>query len=324
MAAFLAAAMVPLALWAGVNAARYDDFAVARGGNAWVPFFRVFLDDRAIDPANGKDSRRLGTAIERDVLTRPEFRALDVDLETYLQGGSNFEAIRLVTLSDRLFGRDADYAVLRGAAVEAIRAEPREVLGSMAWNVWDFLRYRGTRDPVRRQSTTFPPEDATVTAANGRPLPSPWALTPLVEAVRMGMVWCPTDDYERCVLDDPAVVYPDLRDQRRYREVTDRVGEWNAAMPPRDGVDWIGTQLNRVAWRFPTPPWWLLLAAVGLAWRRPAAWRTVVALVAAGLAIVVVHAVSQLPAPEFALPVYPAFIVAGLAAVTAPRRRPRR
>ena len=25
----------------------------------------------------------------------------------------------------------------------------------------------------------------------------------------MGMVWCPTDDYERCVLDDPAVVYPD-------------------------------------------------------------------------------------------------------------------
>ena len=93
--------------------------------------------------------------------------------------------------------------------------------------------------------------------------------------------------------------------------MTDRVGDWNAAMPSRDGVDWIGTQLNRVAWRFPTPPWWLLLAAVGLVWRRPVAWRTVVALVAAGLAIVVVHAVSQLPAPEFALPVYPAFIVAG-------------
>ena len=106
------------------------------------------------------------------------------------------------------------------------------------------------------------------------------------------MVWCPTDDYERCVLDDPAVVYSDPGDQRRYREVTDRVGDWNAAMPSRDGVDWIGTQLNRVAWRFPTPPWWLLLAAVGLVWRRPVAWRTVVALVAAGLAIVVVHAVS--------------------------------
>ena len=86
MAAFLAAAMLPLAVWAGVNAARYDDFAVARGGNAWVPFFRVFLDDRAIDPANGEDSRRLAAAIERNVLTRPAFRGLDVDLETYLQG----------------------------------------------------------------------------------------------------------------------------------------------------------------------------------------------------------------------------------------------
>ena len=37
-------------------------------------------------PANGEDSRRLAAAIERNVLTRPAFRGLDVDLETYLQG----------------------------------------------------------------------------------------------------------------------------------------------------------------------------------------------------------------------------------------------
>src|SRR5439155_16998034 len=36
-----AAAIVPLLLWAGLNAIRYDDFTVARGGKAWVPFFKV-------------------------------------------------------------------------------------------------------------------------------------------------------------------------------------------------------------------------------------------------------------------------------------------
>ena len=35
------AAAIPLGLWATHNAIRYDDFAVARGGKAWVPFFRV-------------------------------------------------------------------------------------------------------------------------------------------------------------------------------------------------------------------------------------------------------------------------------------------
>ena len=37
----LAAAVIPLGAWAAHNAVRYDDFTVARGGKAWVPFFRV-------------------------------------------------------------------------------------------------------------------------------------------------------------------------------------------------------------------------------------------------------------------------------------------
>ena len=145
-AILLVAAVLPLAAWATVNWVRYDEPAVARGGTVWVPFFRIFLDDRAIDPDNGSASRRLGDAIQRDVLTLPPYRRLGVDLDTYLQGGSNFEVMRLIKLSDEVFGRGDNYHVLFDAALEAAWAKPGLVLGGTADNVWTFMRERGTRD----------------------------------------------------------------------------------------------------------------------------------------------------------------------------------
>jgi len=46
--------------------------------------------------SNGSASRRLGAAIERDVLSLPPYRRLHVSLHTYLRSPSNFEAIRLI------------------------------------------------------------------------------------------------------------------------------------------------------------------------------------------------------------------------------------
>jgi hypothetical protein len=321
VAALAAAAVLPLAAWATVNWIRYDDATVARGGPVWVPFFRVFLDDRAIDPSNGPASRELGDAIERDVLTLPRFRALHVDLETYLQGGSNFEVMRLITLSDRVFGRGDNYHVLFRSALEAAWAKPGLVLGGTAENIWTFMRQRGTRDPVRRGPVSYPPPATTVEAANGKPMPSPESLSPLLPAVGMGLVWCPTNDYDRCILDDPSVVYHDPALQRRYVELTDRVGAWNRQLPLRNGNQRLAARLNGVARRFPTPPFWLLVAAVALVVRRPVGTRSVLALVGLAFAIVLVHAVSQLPAPEFVLPVYPAFVLAAVVGLLGARVR---
>ena len=69
-AAFLGAAIALLAAWAGLNAARYDDFAVARGTNIALPFFRAFVEDRIVAPENGPASRRLARAVERRLLPR--------------------------------------------------------------------------------------------------------------------------------------------------------------------------------------------------------------------------------------------------------------
>jgi hypothetical protein len=77
--------------------------------------------------------------------------------------------------------------------------------------------------------------------------------------------------------------------------------------------------LNRITPRFPRPPFWLAIGLVGLAVRRPREWRTVVVLWGCAGAILLIHAASQGVAPEFALPLYPLFIVGGLGAVAGAR-----
>jgi anti-sigma-K factor RskA len=77
--------------------------------------------------------------------------------------------------------------------------------------------------------------------------------------------------------------------------------------------------LNRITPRFPRPPLWLAVGAVALVWRRPRGWRTIVVLWAAAAAVLLIHAASQGVAPEFALPLYPVFIVTALGAVTGER-----
>ncbi len=78
--------------------------------------------------------------------------------------------------------------------------------------------------------------------------------------------------------------------------------------------------LNRITPRFPTPPLWLAVGIVALLWRRPREWRTILLLWSAAFLVLLIHAASQGVAPEFALPVYPVFIVTALGAVAGDRR----
>ena len=135
----LAAAVIPLGAWAAQNALRYDDFTVARGSKAWVPFFRV---GGAIDPANGPASRRLADAVERDVLPLRPYASRNVDVQTYFRGLGNLEVIRMIALSDKVFGWNTDYDVLFDASMEAIRADPGWYARGVGNTFWDFLSQR--------------------------------------------------------------------------------------------------------------------------------------------------------------------------------------
>jgi hypothetical protein len=312
-----AAAIVPLLLWAGVNAIRYDDFTVARGGKAWVPFFKV-LSLKTIDPANGPASRRLGTAIERDVLTLPQYRRLHVDLKTYLHSPSNLEAIRLIALSDRDFGRSSNYSVLFDTSWETIRHDPGAYVHSVSRTFRHFLWFRFSLEPVRKEPPPAP--GPRVLRVDGKESPSPESVSPLAQAARYGFVWCPTDAIDRCIFRHPDQIFPSAGEQRRYVELTDRVRDWNSQLPLRNGSHWLGAKLGTLSWDLPGAPIvWLVLAAAGIALRRARGWPALVLLSVAGLAVLFVHALSQEPQAEFSIPLTPMFALAAVAALLGSR-----
>ncbi len=318
----LAAALVPLGAWAVHNGVRYDDTTVARGGRAWVPFLRVFTADKTISPENGSASRRLGELIEQEVLAKEPHRSLNVPLDAYLQNGSNYETVRLIALSDRVLGRDENYDVLFDSSLEAIREHPGTYVRGVADVFWEFLVQRTLREDVVRRRQTAPEPPAPTFERNGVVLPNPQAYVP-VEAVPYGFVWCASDYIDSCTVGRPSLVWDDPEKQQRYREIVSQLREWDAELPSRDGGSFVPEILNRITPRFPRPPLWLAVGLVGLVLRRPRGWRTIVTLwVCAGL-VLLIHAASQGVAPEFALPLYPVFIVTALGAVAGERERGR-
>lgn len=321
MAACLAAAILPLGAWAVHNGVRYEDTTVARGGRAWVPFLRVWLADKTIAPENGPDSERLADLIEKEVLVREPHASLGVTLRAYLENGSNYETVRLIALSDRVLGWDENYDVLFDSAVEAIREHPGTYFRGVADVFWEFLVQRPLREDVVQREQTPPEPPAPTFERDGVVLPNPQAHL-LLEGVPYGFVWCASDYIDSCIVEHPSLVWDDPEREQRYAEIVAQVRKWDAELPTRDGVSWVPEILNRITPRFPRPPLWLAVGVLGIAFLRPRGWRTIVLLwLSAGL-VLFIHAASQGVAPEFALPLYPIFIVTALGAVAGDRRGP--
>ena len=87
-----------------------------------MPFLRVFLADKTISPENGDASRRLAGLIEDEVLAKEPHASLDVPLAAYLENGSNYETVRLIALSDRVYGQGRE---LRRAVRLRAGGDPR-------------------------------------------------------------------------------------------------------------------------------------------------------------------------------------------------------
>jgi hypothetical protein len=314
IAVAVAAAVVPLGAWAAHNAVRYDDFTIARGSKAWVPFFRVA---GAVDPANGDASRRLVDAVRREVLTLPPYASRGVETETYFDGAGNLEVIRMIALSDKVFGWDTDYNVLFDASVEAVRADPWWYVRGVADTFWQFLSQRYAPE-TRERPVPIPDLPAELTI-DGKPFPAPVTVSPLVQAVRYGFVWCPTDDLERCVVPHPLSALGDAGQARRYADLVARIRDWNAQLPTRDSNASLASKGGTASTRWPRPFLWIAVAVVALAVRRPRGTAPIVVIGGVSLLVLLVHALSQAPQSEFELPFVPVWIAAALVGVLAPR-----
>ena len=324
-AAFAGTAVALLAGWAAYNGIRYDDFTISRLRVASVPFFRQYLSGN-IHPQGGPASRQLARAVEREILTKPEYRALGVDVETYFDAGSNYEYIDLLALSDRLWGWDSDYRVLRRAAREgdedghggdgsAFALWP--LTERIASGVWRFLHKRPIREPGVRhapESESEPPQATTV--IRGHKVPNPEALGPLLAAAEYGWIWCASAYLERCTIDHPASVWENPAQQRQYAELVRQLSEWDAHLPSRNGSVWLAEQLKRWSWKFPRPIFWLAVGLVALVLRRPRGSLVLLALTALAGLVLAVHAASGVLLGWYGVPVYPAFFLLSAAALT--------
>jgi hypothetical protein len=313
---FALAAVAPLAAWTLVNGARFDHWALARGGNAVIPFYRAFLTDRIVSPEHGPESRRLGEAVEQHLLTREPYRSYDVTLDEVFSAGSARVHEDMYLLSDEVFGWDTDYSVLRDAAVEAIEDRPGDYASGVLDTFWQQLSepfYRvvgGARpqpEPVSNSGLPPPTEGQLIPAGQNL-----WISRP-DNAIREE--W-PTPTTHRFVFDRPA-------DRSRFEEIVREREELFAGFPDRDGSAWLGNRLNQLGRWFPRPGLFLLAGLLAIALRRPRDVTVPLALAGGALLVVLLNALGLPPDPHYVLPVAPAFVLVAAVGLLGQRREDR-
>lgn len=309
-AAFAAAGVLPLAAWTVHNGLRFDEWALARGGNAIVPFYRAFITDHIIRPGNGAASRRLATAMQRHLLTREPYRSYDVTLDELFRKGSFRAHEDLYLLSDQVFGWNNDYGVLRDAGIEGVQANPGTYARGVLTTIWQEL----TRAQFRLvDDGTAEPEPP---SARGGRLPPPGEGQPIPAGQT---VWISRPDHSiRQVWTSPTKYHFAFRkpgQRERFEEIERRRDELFSALPDRAGNGQLGLRLNQLSRWYPRPLHWLLLGLVALAVRRPRRWRLLVALPLAAMLVVVLNALGLFADLHFVLPVAPAFVLFGIAAL---------
>jgi hypothetical protein len=316
--AFLVAAILPLAAWAVLNGLRFGDYTLARGGNAVVPFYRSFITDRIVAPNNGPSSRRLADAVQQHLLTRNPYKAYGVTVQRFFSSGSFRIHEDLYLLSDQVFGWDSNYSILRKAGIEAVRKHPGKYASGVSETVWQQL----SKSFFRLNPSDSPKSPSTVATVDvkGRRLPAPTEGQP-IPAGQNAWISRPDNSIRDVWTSATAhhfVTKP--RQRSRFDEILRERDQLFAALPDRQGNSQLSLRLNQVSRWYPRPIIWIAIGLIALAWRRPNGARTLIALGLAAMFVVVFNALGLFADPHFALPVAPAFVLLGSAALLGSRQ----
>jgi hypothetical protein len=326
-ASCLAVVFAALGLWTVNNGVRYDDFAVARAGGAFFPFYRAFTTDRIVSRENGPASRELAAAVRAELLPEEPYRSYGITLDEFFQQGSPREFEDLVGLSDREWGWGSDYAQLRKAGIEAVRAHPLRYLRGVGGTIVDELGSPLYVALPRRAGSATTQRDAPTRApssvAQRLPTPSEGEQIP---AAHQGFFTTTPDGSITEVwtsATDHGVVFADPAAQRRFGRVDEAANRLDALVPPYPGSRWLTLQFSRSSKLFPPPLVWLVAGLVAWVWRRPARAGLAACIALAALLVVSFQALAVYSIVEFAVPVAPALVVFGAWGLVG-ERRPRR
>jgi hypothetical protein len=307
-AVFVAAGLAMLALWAGYNSFRYGEFVVARTSNADVPFYRTFVLEHSVSPENGPASRQLAAAVHADLL--PKYNG-QFSVGRFFAVASDRMWGDLVVLTDRRWGWNSDYAILRRVALEAIRAHPRLYARDVvsAVNVELSWPYSWAA-PVRPQPAPL---------AGARPAQPPQPQSDPNDPG--GILWWLASTPDGHIHAGPSgLVWTNHGGQAHDRWLNRSVAMLEGDLPNRNGSRRAASFFNDVSRFYPRPWMWLLLGAIALVVRRPRNALLPGALAALGLVVIVSTMLGMPPGLAYRVPVEPLFIVLACAALTLPRR----
>jgi hypothetical protein len=315
------AAILPLVGWGIVNGVRFDDYALARGGNAIVPFYRAFITDHIISPDNGDDSRRLATAMQEHLLTREPYRSYGVTLDELFRKGSFRVHEDLYLLSDQVFGWDSNYRILRDAGVEGVRAHPDTYARGVGTTLWNELAAKAFfRNLPSSSSAPTGSGKAQTIVVRGRRLPRPSEGEPIPAGQ---VVWISRPDQSiRQVWTSPTTyrfAFSDPAQRPRFDAIRRETADLYDNLPDRKGNAQLGLRLNQLSRWFPRPVIWIVLGLAAIAIRRPRGSATLVALGLAAFLVVLLNALGLFTDLHFALPVAPAFVLLGVAGLLGTR-----
>jgi len=314
--AFLLAAVLPLAAWAVLNGVRFGDYALARGGNAVIPFYRAFIADKIVRPENGPASRRLAEAVRRHLVTRDPYKSYGVTVADVFRSGSFRIHEDFYLLSDEYFGWDTNYSVLRKAGLEAVRTHPKQYTSGVAKTVWLQLSESYFRTPPSRpQENTAVPPQPTV-HVRGRKLPAPTEGQPVPSGQS---VWISRPD--NCIRDvwtsatEHHFTFCRRGYHQRFDDIQQRLDALFANLPSRTGNAQLALRLDQASRWYPRLLLWIALGLVAFVVRRPPGAAVLFALATAALGVIVLNALGLFFDPRFALPVAPAFVLFGSCAL---------
>jgi hypothetical protein len=319
-AALVVAAVIPLAAWAVLNGVRFGDYALARGGNAVIPFYRAFITDKIVSPDNGPASRRLAEAVRRHLVTRNPYKAYGVTVEDVFRSGSFRIHEDLYLLSDHVFGWDTNYSVLRKAGIEAVEEHPGKYASGVLDTIWHQLSKSYFRTLPGKQATAAAPARRVV-EVEGRELPAPSEGQPIPAGQS---VWISRPD--NCIRDvwtsatEHHFTFCKATYKRRFDDIAHELDNLFGALPDRAGNARLALKLNQASRWYPRLILWIALGLIALVWRRPKGAPTLIAISLAAVAVIVLNALGLFADPRFALPVAPAFILLASCALLGRRK----
>ena len=324
VAACLGVAAAFLGTWTVANGVRYDDFTLARGAGAFFPFYRAFTSDRIVSPENGEASRELAAVVRSELVSEEPYRSYGITLERFFENGGPREFEDVVGITDRIWGWETDYAQMRAAGLEAVRAHPwlytRGVAGTVLDELWSPLHVALAREASPSGPRDALPPESPRTGLDELPPPSEGEQIP---SARQGFFSTTPDSSITEVWTSPtahSLVFSTAEGQRRFAELEAESGRLAALVPPYPGNAWLTLQLSRSSKLFPPPLLWLGVGLAAWLWRRPARSGLAAALACAALLVVAFQALAIYSIVEFAVPVAPALVVFGAAGLLGDRR----